>query len=264
MRAGKGIRTRVLLIALLVLVIAGVTAASLLIVRERMQLQVTEDLSADLDRSVETFESLQALQLAALERENALIADLPSLKALMTTSDDRTIADASIRFWKIGGNDLFALADKSGRVVTVHTRGTPAASTLETALSRAIADPERHYLLDEGRLFEYSVRPLFFGSDEDGTLLGYVVSGYSIDPSFVQELSRVSAVETAFVSGSVVVASTLPASLQQEFLTQQALRQSTEAKPRTLTLHGERFLVSTEDISASAAAPLNLTVMKVV
>ncbi len=48
-------RTRTMLVAALVLVIALVTGSSLLIVRSRVREQVAKSLAADLSHSVETF-----------------------------------------------------------------------------------------------------------------------------------------------------------------------------------------------------------------
>ena len=51
------------------------------------------------------------------------MAALPSLKALMTTNDPRTIADDAVDFWKTSGNDLFALADGDHRVQAAYAKG---------------------------------------------------------------------------------------------------------------------------------------------
>jgi len=262
MHAKKGIRTRGMLVAPLVLVIAIVTAASLLIVRNRLRVQISESLSMDLTHSVNTFENIEAQRLDVLKRENALLANLPSLKALMTTSDKRTIADASVQFWKVSGNDLFALADKDGRIVVVYTQGTPVGRTLYTDLSTVIGLPEKHYVLSESRLFEYSVRPLYFGDEDTGTLLGYVISGDAINSNFVKQISQASAVDAAFVSDDHVVVSTLSTSFKGE-LTATATRNATD-RPAVLPVafHGEHFLTSTKDLSGSASAPLRLVVLK--
>ena len=91
----RNIRTRALLVSVLIAVIATVTGGSLLIVRSRVRRQATQDLSADLARSLITFQNLQRQRRDALNHENALLANLPILKALMTTSDRRTIADGA-------------------------------------------------------------------------------------------------------------------------------------------------------------------------
>jgi hypothetical protein len=90
-KEGLGVRTRVLLLTSLVLIIAGTTASSLLIVRSRLQHHVQMSLAADLQHSVETFQDLEAHRRSTLDQESSLLASLPSLKALMTTSDPRTI-----------------------------------------------------------------------------------------------------------------------------------------------------------------------------
>ena len=81
MGENRGIRTRVLLVAAMALIIAGATFGSLLIVRHQLQNHVTQDLTRDLAHSVTTFQNLESQRLNALERENALLADLPTLKS---------------------------------------------------------------------------------------------------------------------------------------------------------------------------------------
>src|SRR6516225_715898 len=120
---GQGIRMRALLILAVSGIIIGTTVVSLLAIRVPLRNLIIQNLSSDLLHSLATFESMQAQQLAALDRENALLADLPSLKALMTTSDERTIMDGGVEFWKISGNDLFALADRDGAVKAAYVTG---------------------------------------------------------------------------------------------------------------------------------------------
>ena len=86
------------LVFAMALVIISVTLRSLLIVLVSVSTQLREDVSQDLKHSVITFEDLQAVRLSGLERENALLADLPTLKALMTSSDVSTIRDGAVEF----------------------------------------------------------------------------------------------------------------------------------------------------------------------
>lgn len=120
---GPGIRTRVLLLTSLVLIIAATTCSSLFIIRNRLRQRAREMLATELQNSLGTFQDLEARSLYALERENALLASLPSLKALTTTSDPATIADGSVDFWKTSGNDLFALTDPDGAVLAANAQG---------------------------------------------------------------------------------------------------------------------------------------------
>jgi len=255
----RGIRTRELLVAAMALIIASATFTSLLVVRHRLEAQVTAGLSADLLHSVITFQDLQAQRMNALERENSLLADLPSLKALMTAPDDGTIENGAVEFWKVSGNSLFALADKDNRIVAAYTGGPRADPALRDDLRAMLAVPDRHYLVSGGRLFVCSVRPLYFGSEEDGTLLGYVISGFEIG-NIVEQISRATTVEATFASSGHVLASTLALSMQTELTARPLPREA--ATPVTVKLAGEQFLAVTKDLSANASAPLQLIVLK--
>lgn len=262
MQNQRGVRTRVLLVATMALIIATVTACSLLLVRHGLRSQVTDDLSTDLTRSVMTFQNLQTDRLAALERENALLADLPSLKALMTTSDDLTIRDGAVEFWKVSGNDLLALADANDRVIAVNTKGAAPDNALRAGLQSVLGSSAKHYLVGDGRLFACSVQPLYFGNKETGTLLGYVVSGSAIEGTTVRQISEPTGVDVAFLSNGKMLASTLDPSVRSTLSSQLEAAHGTHPGTSSVKIKEERYLSAVEDLSATATAPLQLVVLK--
>jgi signal transduction histidine kinase len=257
----RGIRTHILLVVAMALVIAVVTGSSLLLIRHRLRVEVTGELSQDLTHSVTTFQNLQAERVAALERENSLLAQLPTLKALMTSGDDLTIQDGATEFWRLSGNDLFALMDPSGRVVAVYRKNAAPDATLVRGLQTLTTSPDKRYLIDGRGLYVCSLQPLYFGGDGDGTLLGYVVSGVSIEPT-VRQISRPTGAEATFLNGGEVVASTLSSSAQASLAAEPLLRSNVMPTPAVLNLGGTRFLADTEDLSAEATAPLKLVVLR--
>jgi len=260
-KRGPGIRTRVLFLTSLMLIIAGTTVSSLYIIRSQLGRDVQANLQMDLAHSVETFQDLESDHRAALERENALMAAEPRLKALMTTNDSRTIADDAMDFWKTSGDDLFALADAEHRVVAAYAQDMPNTDGIRRDLQAVIADASKHYLLSGGRLFEYSVRPLYIGSAKDGTLEGYVISGYAINPVFLREVGRGAGVEAVFFAQNLVTASTLPQSSQASL--QGVESQIHPGGDSTIALIGkERYLTTTKDLTEGAGQPLRLVVMK--
>ena len=105
---------RVKFLAVLLLGVLAVTAATLLVVRRTVDKQIRAELSADLRNSVVTFNIFQTEREMALGRSAELLASLPTVKALMTTEDVQTIQDASKEIWRIGGKDLLVLAAPSG------------------------------------------------------------------------------------------------------------------------------------------------------
>jgi signal transduction histidine kinase len=258
----RNVRTRVLLISVLLAVIAAVTGGSLLIVRNRVRQHAEQDLSADLTRSLITFQSLQRQRRDALIHENALLADLPSLKALMTTNDQRTIADGAVDLWKVAGSDLFGLADKQGRVVTVLSQGRPPSTALVEALEKIVTRPQQHYVAVDGRLFDVSIRPLYFGDEIQGTLLGYVISGYLIDSNVLRLISHASEDDATFLSGASIMASTLSPQYQQELLVKAPALAASGKQDSEILLGGEPYLATETDLTSEAGSQLRLVVLK--
>ena len=259
-RQTVGFATRTMLLLTLGLVVVGITAASLSILRARLHQQVDRDVSSDLRRSIQTFASLRLQRRLTLQRENALLADLPSLKALMTTRDQRTIVDGGERFWKVSGNDLFALATPDGEVMAAYAASGPADRQLASDLSEVLGRERQEYLLSSGRLFTYTVQALRFGDDTTGSLLGYVVSGQEINREFLSEVSRPASAEALFVSGHHVLVSTLASPrLEAEYI-----RQKSELDGRThlLVLNSTRYLATSVDPFGGGPVPVRLVLLK--
>jgi signal transduction histidine kinase len=262
MGENKGIRTRMLLVGAMALIIAGATFGSLLIVRHQLENQVTRDLTKDLDHSVTTFQNLETQRLNALERENALLADLPSLRALMTTSDQPTIEDGGVRFWKVSDSDLFALANNQGRVVAAYARDLTGKDQLASDLQRLFTRPNPRYLVSSGRLYACSVLPLYFGPEKDGVLLGYVISGFRIGPDLLRQISQATAVEAVFLSQGQSLASTLDDQTLHEMLRVPIPFERDLDVPISLQLGNDRYIAAGRNLTASAQTPLQLVVLK--
>ena|SRR5437867_10384808 len=82
----------------LLAITVGLTGGTLLTVRNRVSQQLRGEILDSLRNSVRTFQDLQRQRETTLERSARLLANLPSLKALMTTRDKLTIQDASSDF----------------------------------------------------------------------------------------------------------------------------------------------------------------------
>ncbi len=124
------LRMRTTLLIPLLILSFGCTVISLLVIRRIVQQQTQTNLASDLQHSVKTYRNLQHQQRELLARESALLADLPSLKSLMTTYDQRTIEDGGVEFWQVSGSDFFALLDQKGSLIVAYNRG-PARRSME-------------------------------------------------------------------------------------------------------------------------------------
>lgn len=258
----QGIRTQALLILAMSLITAGATLVSLLAIRGPLQTLITQNLASDLRHSLTIFEDMQTQHLMALDRENALLADLPSLKALMTTSDERTIEDGGVEFWRVSGNDLFALADRDGNVKAAYLSGGSADAALRSDLKQLLTLRKANFLVSSKGLFGCSVQPLYFGSQTEGSLLGYVISGSAIDGESVERLSGATDVKAVFRSGDRILAGSLQVTGDPAALSIKAAVPSSPGSPGTLVVNGERFLAVSHELSSRSTAPLTLIEMK--
>ena len=191
-----------LLIPLLVLSF-GWTVVSLLIIRTIVQHQIRNNLSSDLQHSVTTYQNLQHQRREMLRRESALLADLPSLKALMTAPDARTIEDAGSEFWLVSGSDFFALIGRDRKLIAEYRRGpaldkADVENKLQVSLERL---EEPIPMTFGGPLYEVSSQPVLFGPKGSASLLGFVAAGYAIDKQLAQEVSEAAAAQVAFAAG---------------------------------------------------------------
>jgi hypothetical protein len=101
------------------LIICALTGAIVLFIRQTVRTQIAAQVQYSTDASIQEFGRVQKQLQSELSRTAALLAEIPTLKALMTTRDAPTIQDGSVPFWKLAGSDLFLLADPSGRVVAL-------------------------------------------------------------------------------------------------------------------------------------------------
>ena len=118
------VRLRTKFLLSLVAISTCLTAAALLIVSYSVQKRVRQSLGEDLRDSLHTYQSFESQREEALTRSAALLANLPNVRALMTTEDAATIEDASADVWKLSGSDLLVLANRTGNLAAVRTTGS--------------------------------------------------------------------------------------------------------------------------------------------
>jgi len=268
-----GIRLRTKFLLSMVVVSAALTLTTLLVVRHTVEQEVRLGIQRDLENSVSAFHSFQKQREVTLERSAALLADLPNVRALMTTHDPATIQDASRDLWQLAGSDLLLLADSSGKVMAL--QATPREVTVREAQdffpvvfpsfspNAASRDETRHWWYVEGHLYEVFLQDIYFGPASGRHVLGYLLLGYEIDDGVARDLSRVAASEVAFRYGDVIVRSTLKPAQESELL-RVAPRTAAGGPPQgdEIRLGGERFLATAVDLPTPGTPALSLWVLK--
>jgi signal transduction histidine kinase len=256
-----GLRLRTKFLLSMVAVSAALTFTTLYVVRHTVQGQVRLEIQRDLQNSVSAFRNFQKQREMTLERSAALLADLPNVRALMTTHDAATIQDQSHDLWNLAGSDLLLLADPSGRVMAL--QASPPEVTVRQAqefIPKIVSRAEtRHWWYVEGHLYEVFLQDIYFGPASAQQLLGYLVLGYEIDDRVAREVSQVSASEVIFRYGDRIVRSTLKPSQEEELL---RVVQKSAVAPDQVRLGEERFLATTVDLSSPTTPELRLWVLK--
>ena len=260
-----GVRLRTKFLLSMVVVSAALTFTTLLVVRRTVQQEVRLGIQRDLQNSVSAFHNFQKQREVTLERSAALLADLPNVRALMTTHDPATIQDASRDLWQLAGSDLLLLADSSGKVMAL--QAAPQEITVREGqdffplvVSR---EETRHWWYVEGHLYEVFLQDIYFGPASGHQVLGYLLLGYEIDDRVARDLSRVAASEVAFRYGDSIVRSTLKPAQESELL-RVAPRTAAGGPPQgdQIRLGQERFLASAVDLPTPGTPALNLWVLK--
>ena len=246
----------------LLLISAGLTTASLVIVRRIVSGHIRAQIVQDLQNSIATFDNVRREREMNLSRSADLMADLPIVRALMTTRHPATIQDASVELWHTSGNDLLVLSDAAGRVMAVQSSASRLQmDDVQAALSSSqLPGNSVQWWLCGQRLFEVAIRPIYLGNAEPNHLMGFIALGSEIDDKVAHELSQVAGSEVVFRGGDKLARSTLVPKQESQLDSQRGASVSV-SEPREVTLEGERFLAKDIELSQSPAS-VQLTVLK--
>jgi len=254
---------RTTLMVSLLAVSLGLTATCLLIIRLSVKQEIRSGLDADLSHSLSTFRSIAAQRNEMLAREASLLADLPSLKALMATQDAHTIQDGSATFWTTSGSDFFALTSSTGDLFTFSNRGSPIdGQQVTNGIQACMGSMEATCMVSfSSNLYELSVQPLSFGPPANGSQLGYVIIGYAIDQQVARQISEVASADVAFVIDGKIVVATLPLDRLADLGLHTPSLESNSV-PLTLKLKQEVYMAAAATLPAVSQEHVELIVLK--
>src|ERR1700730_13291359 len=259
------LRMRTKFLLSMLLISAGLTCTSLLLVRHSVQKQVRREIFADLRNSVSTFQNFQRERELTLTRSAELLADLPNLRALMTTQHEATIQDASSALWRLAVSDLFVLADRTGHVVALHTAspGLTRDMAQESFANTVNDESSGHWWFGGQHLYEVFLRPIYFGAAAENRLLGFLVIGYEIDDRLTSEGGRIATSQVAFYYGDAVVKTTLAPAQEAELARHRVLHSAPGVSgPEGIQLGEERFLGTSIELAGAKNPSVRLSVLK--
>ena len=256
-------RMRSLLLLPLLLIPVALTTASLLIVRRNMQQELQQGLADDLLHSSSTFRNLERSRRGMLGREVILLADQPSLKALMTTQDPRTIENAAGEYARLSGSDLFALTSPTGSLLALYEGGEGAVRVeADPAISDALRNSSSSpFIYVHDKLYEIAAQPIYFGSRENGSVLGYLVVGSAIDHLLAQQVAQSVSGEVAFYSNHRIVSSSL-SPVEDTALAKILAGSPLDDKLSTVTIGGGLYRLDRIQLSGDSAVSVEMILLK--
>ena len=257
-------RLRTQLFIATLLIICGLTGALLLIIRHTVSVETDRQVRDGTEASVRAFESVQRQREQQLSRTAAMLADLPTVKAQMTTEHALTIQDASTSWWKLAGSDLFILALPDRRIVAFHVTkpGWPPEAA-ERDLKRSVEQGEdASWWYDNGRLYEVFLQTITAGAGPSSQELGFLAIGYQVDSTVAEHLAMEAGNHIALATGGRLIASTLPP--KDEAAMQRWLSEAnSEANPEAyeIALDSDRYAVSSVLLHGALPSPVRCYVM---
>jgi signal transduction histidine kinase/ActR/RegA family two-component response regulator len=254
--AHANVRLRTKFLLSVVLIITGLTSATLLVVRHAAEVQVQMHVEDDAKNAILTFQVVERQRQVALARK----ADLLAMLAVMRNGEATAISDASEDPWQSDGCDLLVLVDHKGHIVALReTNEEFPAAKAEEMLRRSLSlQTTSGWWFDGKHLYQVALQPYYDGQPALGKFLGTVVVGREVDAAAATDLARISSSQVVFRYGSDVVISTLPI-LKAHDLAKQT---GDQPVPPELQLGNQRFFASSVNLTPGVAPGVSLTILK--
>jgi signal transduction histidine kinase len=202
----SSLRNRIFLAGALVAVLS--VAVAIQVVTRRVTAEAEADLRRSLDRAARLVEQHHASRLENLTAQAHLIADLPTLKAAVTTSDPPTVRPVVEDLKARVRSDFLEVADAKG--VTLASLGGPLDPVEPDVVGRALRGEEVTTFRTAARgVLQVITVPIVVGPAPRETL-GALSLGFALDDGLAQQFKGVTDSEVAFAFGGRVRASTLP------------------------------------------------------
>jgi len=252
----EDLRLRTKLLLSFVLLTAGLTCGTLLVVRRNAEARAQQEVELNAEHATMTFQVVQRQQELALSRKADLLASL----AFMRNGDATAIEEAGNDPWQSEDCNLFVLTDKDGRIVALHSTGPafPEAAA-RTMLRRTLGRQEASGWWSSGKnLYQVALQPFYEDPLRKRNLQGYVVAGRLLDEQVVRDLAKIASSDVVFRYGDEVTISTLfplkEKALEKRIHEHQSVKQ--------LDLDGERYYGNAVELTPGAYPGTNLIVLK--
>jgi len=174
------------------------------------------NLQNELRSSFGAYQSLWQSRAATLRSVSLVLSGMPDVRAAFQTNDRETIKDTAAEVWsKVSqSNALFLVADPRGEAIASLGGGDVLGNRIDAVRAAAPRFPAQTdgFALQNGRLYELVVTPVYVQTLQGPGLLNVLVAGFPIDETVARDLKKQTAgSDFVFLANGGAVASTLPA-----------------------------------------------------
>ena len=242
MRALSSLTNRIFLACMLLATLS--LGFAFYFVNERFSREAEAELRRGLAEAGTVVDQHRATLTDTFKRLARLAADLPLLKAAVTT-DAATVQPLAEDYREQMGADVLVVTDLSGERLGVSGFGP---ATLPASLTNVVSADETSAFWPNNRgILQVVSVPIFIGV-EPSEVLGRLTVGFFLDERRAQQFKDLTGSEIAFGAGDQILASTLPASAAGELARAMAVQGMS-----TLTIGNEEYIALRRSLGESAS-----------
>jgi signal transduction histidine kinase/ActR/RegA family two-component response regulator len=227
----------------MVAVVFLLTAAVLALVQAQMRDHIREDLVGTLRSEAAVYTQIEGARREQAQQSATLIADQPSLKALMSTNDRLTVEDGSESIFVTSHADLMVLENATGGMLAFHSKSDDVPVTRVKLLMRDSAGEEDWWFAG-GHLYHVCFAPIVAGGSRHQQGLGRIALGRELSPQSIIETGAFRTSASIFERNGLVILSSLPASAWGDFETSVSREPKASDSVREIKIAGESYLAS--------------------
>ncbi len=214
---------------------------------------IEQKIRKDLLAAQKVFEEFQRLRFAQLLVATNMVAEVPQLKAVVTTPglDHPTYLDSARTAQQLVHSDLLMLVDNEGRLlasVTEPQRFGDLVTDNPAFASALQKEPFQGIWVTGNGLYQVVASPMLFGED----LAGAVLTGFAINEQGVNALAAMTNCQVALMTPDILVTSSSSQALFEHLRALGLANKRTEtAQFATHLIKGERYLVASGRLGQS-------------
>ena len=191
------------------------------LVQNQTRSTLSRNLESELQSSFGAYESLWRSRAETLRSVSLVMSGMSDVRAAFQTNDRATISDTAAEVWsKVSeSNALFVVADPRGEAIASLGGGQVLGNNLDVVRAAARRFPEQTdgFALENGRLYELVVTPVYVQTLHGQGLLNVLVAGFPVDEEVARDLRRqTGGSDFIFTANGEVVASTLAPAKSRE------------------------------------------------